>query len=103
MKQIPLISILLLAACSGVPKNDCLRRAASAEIAVTESYESTSALLTAGIINKETAQKALKSTDAANALVNSAGKLCQVDEPTASNYLLEASSLLLEVNAIIGD
>lgn len=103
------LSILLMAgmamtlsAClTTATDNDCLRKSASAEIAVTEVYQSTIALLNAEIIDKKTAEKAKKSTDAADALVESGTRLCLVDKLQAENYLKEAASLLLEANTIL--
>lgn len=94
---------ILTSSCSGIPKTDCLRRTASSEIAVTESYQSTSALLAANVIDKDTALKAMKATDTADALVESANRLCLADEAKAGQYLAEAASLLLEANNILGE
>lgn len=104
-KLISIALVFCLSACAGTPdaKSTCLRRAASAEIAVTESYESTVSLLKAGLIDKGAARASLKATDGANAAVDSAGRFCQIDEPKATDYLKEAAALLTQAAQIRGE
>jgi len=89
-------SILLLAGCSG-----CLNKVAALEIGITESYKSTTTLFTSGAIDAATAKKSLKATDAANAVAETAEKLCRIENPSAGQYITEASQLLAEAGKIL--
>lgn len=80
----------------------CLKRVASVEVVITQSYETTLALLEADIIDKAKARDAARIIGSANNAVDSAGRLCQIDEPKASDYLKEAASLIKDVNVLLG-
>lgn len=100
------VAALLLAGCSTsvkVEKNDCLTKVAASEIAITESYESTVALLKAEVIDKEAAKTAAKAIDAANTAVDAAGRLCTLDETSALKFLAEAAKALIKANEILGE
>lgn len=101
-----LVAVALLTGCSTsvkVEKNDCLRKVAASEIAITESYESTVALLKAEVIDKDAAKSAAKAIDTANVAVDTAGKLCSLDEVSATKYLAEAAQALIKANEILGE
>ncbi len=98
-------AVLLLAGCStlgGGTERSCLSRTAALEIEITDGYNAAVDLLLAKVINVATADKALNGLDAANALVNKATILCQVDEPSATDYLTQAGALVVDSIRIIG-
>lgn len=92
-----------LAACAGDHQTSCLQRAAALEVSITQSYQSTATLYKASLINKTTAQEAVKITDSANTLVDSGEKLCQSDQPTALQYLANVQVMLDQVAKLTGE
>lgn len=104
MKNTLLIAVLFVAACAGTPEkaNQCLRRVAASEVAITEGYETTTALLKAEVIDIKTAGTAKQVIDVANGSVDRARTLCTLDEASAFEYLADAAALLKKANEIMG-
>lgn len=94
---------LSLSACASVSQNDCLRRIAATETAITQGYTTTNRLLASDVIDKKTATKALVALDAANAATDSAAPLCKIGDPRASDYLLQAGTALIDFAMITGE
>lgn len=94
---------LALVACASKQDNLCLRRAAAGEIAITQSLDMTVNLYSAGKISPQSAGDALAAIRSANSLVDSAGRLCVVDDVKAAGLLQEASVIFDEIKDILGE
>lgn len=109
MKSILLAAFaaLCLSACASnpdqTPKNSCLSKAAAAEIGVTQSLETTETLLKSGSITKAEAKSVLKYIETANTAIDSAGRLCEVDEKQALDYLIAAGTAMIKAQEILGE
>lgn len=98
------IALAGLAACASFQTTeDCLRKTAAAEMAVTAAYQDTGRLLSSGLIDAGAAKKALKLADAANALTDRARPLCGVDSVSAGTVLSQAAGILLDVKKVLGE
>ncbi len=98
-----LATTLMLSACAGVPQNTCYSRVLATERAIDAAYADGARLLSADVIDVDTAEKVLKSADMANIMAGRAKALCGIDEPTASRYLLESAQLLVEITTFLED
>lgn len=103
MKKLLLIP-LVLSGCAvvGVSSNDCLKRFAAAEVAITEGYNATTKLYISDTISKSSATKALKALDTANTLSDQTVGLCTEDTPAALTYLADITGLIKEAKTYLG-
>lgn len=105
MKQgfIAVVMVAMLTSCAAYKNGrDCNVDVAATEIAVAQGYVTNYQLYRDGVIDKEAAKKALKALDVANAAVENADSLCQLKNPKAADYILQAAKALAEFTAITG-
>lgn len=103
LAALALATTLALSGCAGVPQNTCYSRVVATERAIDAAYADGARLLSADVIDVDTAEKVLKSADMANIMAGRAKALCGIDEPTASRYLLESAQLLVEITTFLED
>ncbi len=101
MKKYILIPLILMTGCASTPPN-CLQDVAAAEVAVTQSYNTTIQLYMNGTISKPTAQKATKYTDDAKVLADSARPLCNSNLAKAEAALSNVASLITNAKLLTG-
>lgn len=95
---------IALSACAGgaQTQNECMRKVAAVELAVSGGVKTTVQLVAAGAIDKPTGRKAMAALKTANIAADNALPLCSLEDPKASDFLLQAATALAQFTTLTG-
>ena len=95
-----LLCVMLLGGCSSL---SCIDKVAVTEVTITEAIQLTQIASDADIVEEIKIRKDIILIKSANMLSDQAYTWCDIEEPTALDYILQADFLIVEVETLIGE